>query len=238
MATNYPTGFDSYSTINASDPRNNPSLSQRLVNLGDAVEAIQAELGLTPSSSSPTVRERVEEIETAIPPGVLFAWGSGSIPSGWLLCNGAAVSRTTYSALFAVCGTSFGAGNGSTTFNLPNCTNRFLVGAGSSPFTSVGVGVGSGFLHSHAMNHHVAHTHSLGTTGVHNHDGNSFQANGSTGKKGGSGPVDAVNENHNHSLGNDGNHNHGGATGSQVMPSHTIGFATYPILVIRYIIRT
>jgi len=51
-----------------------------------------------------------------------------SAPSGWLPCNGAAVSRTTYAALFARIGTTYGAGNGSTTFNLPDLRGEFLRG--------------------------------------------------------------------------------------------------------------
>lgn len=53
-------------------------------------------------------------------PGIVAMWGTSSAPSGWLLCDGSSVSRTTFSALFAVIGTTFGAGDGSTTFNLPN----------------------------------------------------------------------------------------------------------------------
>jgi microcystin-dependent protein len=52
-----------------------------------------------------------------------------SDPTGWLLCDGTAVSRTTYAALYATIGTTFGAGNGSTTFNLPNLTSKFPRGA-------------------------------------------------------------------------------------------------------------
>ncbi len=58
-----------------------------------------------------------------IPPGTVHFWGGGSAPSGWLLTNGAAVSRTTYAALFAAVGTTFGSGDGSTTFNVPNLSN-------------------------------------------------------------------------------------------------------------------
>ena len=64
--------------------------------------------------------------------GSIQMWPTTSAPSGYLLCNGNAVSRTSYAALFAVMGTTFGAGDGSTTFNLPNYTNNFPVGAGSS----------------------------------------------------------------------------------------------------------
>jgi len=51
-----------------------------------------------------------------------------SIPTGWYACYGQAVSRTTYSAAFAVIGTTFGSGDGSTTFNLPDCRGRLLAG--------------------------------------------------------------------------------------------------------------
>ena len=61
--------------------------------------------------------------------GSIQMWSTGTAPTGYLLCGGAAVSRTTYAALFAVIGTTFGSGDGSTTFNLPNYTNRFPYGA-------------------------------------------------------------------------------------------------------------
>ena len=54
--------------------------------------------------------------------------GNNALPEGWLLCNGAAVSRETYAALFNVIGTTYGSGNGSTTFNLPNLIDRFVQG--------------------------------------------------------------------------------------------------------------
>jgi hypothetical protein len=61
-------------------------------------------------------------------PGMVAAYAGSSAPSGWLLCDGTAVSRTTYSALFAAIGTSYGAGDGSTTFNLPDLRGRVPVG--------------------------------------------------------------------------------------------------------------
>jgi microcystin-dependent protein len=51
---------------------------------------------------------------------MMIDWPTDTPPSGFLLCNGDAVSRTTYANLFGVIGTTFGAGNGSTTFNLPD----------------------------------------------------------------------------------------------------------------------
>lgn len=60
--------------------------------------------------------------------GTLMAYVGTSAPSGWLLCHGAAVSRTTYSALFAVIGEAWGEGDNSTTFNLPDMRGLFLRG--------------------------------------------------------------------------------------------------------------
>ena len=59
--------------------------------------------------------------------GIVVPWGSASIPSGFLECNGTAVSRTTYSALFAVVGTTYGIGDGTTTFNVPDLQDRTIV---------------------------------------------------------------------------------------------------------------
>ena len=68
-----------------------------------------------------------------IPTGSYIQFAGSQAPEGFLVCNGGAISRTTYSKLFAVIGTTYGSGDGSTTFNLPNLTDRFLQGS-----TSVG----------------------------------------------------------------------------------------------------
>lgn len=67
-----------------------------------------------------------------VPAGSLMMWPTASAPSGYLICNGAAVSRSTYAALFGIVGTTFGAGDGSTTFNLPNYNDRMPIGAGAT----------------------------------------------------------------------------------------------------------
>jgi microcystin-dependent protein len=76
------------------------------------------------------------------PSGALIMWPTGSAPIGWLLCNGAPVSRTTYAALFAVIGTTFGAGDTTTTFNLPDYRDRMPIGANTIA-ASVGATGGS-----------------------------------------------------------------------------------------------
>lgn len=63
------------------------------------------------------------------PPGAVVAFAAGTDPAGWITCNGGEQSRTTYAALFAVIGTTYGNGNGTTTFNLPDLRGEFIRGA-------------------------------------------------------------------------------------------------------------
>jgi len=69
-----------------------------------------------------------EQSKLMIPIGVISPFGGAVAPDGWLLCDGLAVSRVTYADLFAVIGTKFGGGNGTTTFNLPDCAGMVLIG--------------------------------------------------------------------------------------------------------------
>lgn len=62
--------------------------------------------------------------------GEIKPFAGSTVPTGWLMCNGQAVSRADYAELFDVIGTTYGTGDGSTTFNLPDLRNRFMVGAG------------------------------------------------------------------------------------------------------------
>lgn len=75
---------------------------------------------------------------TFVPTGVLLPHGGGSAPTGFLLCDGAAVSRTTYADLFAVIAELFGVGDGSTTFNVPDTQGKIPVGKGASGVTNIG----------------------------------------------------------------------------------------------------
>lgn len=74
-----------------------------------------------------TVKAGVEHFG-GFPPGSMIAFAGKAIPEGWLLCNGALVSRTTYARLFAAIGTAWGAGDGSTTFKLPDADGRVMQG--------------------------------------------------------------------------------------------------------------
>lgn len=83
-------------------------------------------------------------------------WPAGSAPPGWLKANGAAVSRAAYAALFAVIGTTYGAGDGSTTFNLPDLRGEFLRGFDDGRGVDSGRAIGSAQASQNA-----SHTHNF-----------------------------------------------------------------------------
>lgn len=84
------------------------------------------------------------------PVGAIQMLGGGATPAGWLLCNGAAVSRTTYAALFAQIGTAHGAGDGTTTFNVPDMRGRYPRGVAAS---GTGDAVGETFGNDAIVDH-------------------------------------------------------------------------------------
>lgn len=112
----------------------------------------------------------------AAPCGSIMPFAGATIPAGWLLCDGAAVSRTTYSSLFAALGgisSPWGLGNGSTTFNLPDLRTRVPVGKNSSgTFANLGA-IGGAETMSLTEAHLAAHSHTFSATtstnGNHNH---------------------------------------------------------------------
>ena len=78
------------------------------------------------------VRDNLKYLKESLPAGVMMPYAGDTAPTQWLLCDGSAVSRTTYADLFAIIGTTYGSGDGSTTFNLPNAKGKTLVGLDSS----------------------------------------------------------------------------------------------------------
>lgn len=93
--------------------------------------------GETPTDES-QLTDRVSDLETIVntaynqmPAGAIMAWASATAPSNWLICDGSAVSRTLYASLYATIGDSYGAGDGTTTFNLPDLRGRVPVGRGT-----------------------------------------------------------------------------------------------------------
>jgi len=97
-----------------------------------------------------------------VPSGAVFCLAVSSVPADYLECNGAAVSRSTYAALFAVIGTTYGAGNGSTTFNVPDLRGEFIRGYDH------GRGVDSGrSIASSQGDQNESHDHASGSLSVH-----------------------------------------------------------------------
>lgn len=91
------------------------------------------------ASADPSHAATVGQVQGASPVGVVVAYAGSSAPSGWLLCFGQAVSRASFPELFAVIGTTYGAGDGATTFNLPDCRDVAIVGRGNMGGTAKGL---------------------------------------------------------------------------------------------------
>ncbi len=107
---------------------------------------------------------RASAIETAkVPTGTVFAFGGATAPNGYLICNGSAVSRATYSDLYAIVGTFYGVGDGSTTFNLPDLRGRVIVGVGEGTgLTNRNIGsTGGAETHQLTVNQLPSHSHGI-----------------------------------------------------------------------------
>ncbi len=113
----------------------------------------------------------IDETYSPILVGELKWYAGRTVPNGYLLCDGRAVSRTTYSRLFQAIGTIYGSGDGATTFNLPNGNGRTLQGGSTS---EVGTYKNAGLPP-------ITHTHSgtTGSAGSHTHTRGSMEINGS-----------------------------------------------------------
>lgn len=85
------------------------------------------------------------------PPGAIMQFSGTTAPVGYMICDGSAVSRTTFAHLFAVIGTTYGAGDGSTTFNVPDLRQRFPLGKAASGTGSTLGGTGGAIDHTHTI---------------------------------------------------------------------------------------
>ncbi|MEI6317408.1 MAG: phage tail protein [Pseudomonadota bacterium] len=127
----------------------------------------------------------------SVTPGTVIHVGAATAPAGYLKANGAAVSRSTYAALFAVIGTNFGAGDGSTTFNLPDLRGEFVRGWDDGRGVDTGRVIGSSQGDSFAAHSHPGslaftasagtHSHLNGYSGSGSDDGGAYSILGTTG---------------------------------------------------------
>lgn len=99
--------------------------------------------------------------EYAIPIGTILYGGYSSAPSGWLVCDGSAVSRSAYPDLYSVIGTTFGAGDGTVTFNLPNLIDKYVCGS-----TTVGTSITPTETNTSSNGKSHSHTYLAGDSGA------------------------------------------------------------------------
>jgi len=142
------------------------------VNSTAATSTVPVVLPAPPTSTLQAATKGYVDGLTGAPSGIIMAFGGTSAPTGFLVCDGSAVSRSTYSDLFAAIGVTWGSGNGSTTFNVPDLRGAFLRGSGTSSLDpssprSVGSFQAEAYLnHSHTASSSVSdpgHAHSYGT---------------------------------------------------------------------------
>ena len=146
-----------------------------------------------------------------IPTATIVPWSTASVPTGFLECDGTAVSRSTYSDLFGVISTTYGTGDGSSTFNLPNLSDKVAVGksnnkalastAGANTVTSTGNVAGSTANASLSTAQLASHSHDGGRGNAGQHSDNTpghpaYQPGGSPGNTGGAGSGSA----HSHNM--------------------------------------
>jgi microcystin-dependent protein len=137
---------------------------------------------ISPSDNStliPTTAWVMARLSSTITPGMVMFYAGKTAPDGWLYCNGQAVNRATYAKLFALIGTMYGAGDGSTTFNLPDCRGQFIrctvTGTNNNavgPARNVGSWQDQAFYsHNHGggTDAQGSHAHSAWTDGQNNH---------------------------------------------------------------------
>lgn len=212
MATNFPAGLDSLTNPLSTDTLASPSHSTQHANVNDAVEALQAKVGIDNSAVTTsldylgrnavsktlvdakgdliagTAADTVARVAvgtdgqvltadssagagiswgtvSGVPTGSLTAYAGSTAPSGWLLCEGQAVSRATYSSLFSILSTTYGSGDGSTTFNLPDLRSRFIAGKGTGTWSDALAETGGTkdavvVSHTHTL---PSHSHTVGT---------------------------------------------------------------------------
>lgn len=113
-------------------------------------------------TSTNSVQNKVvkEYIDNFIPKGVINTYAGSTAPNGWLICDGSAISRSTYSDLFNVIGTTYGTGDGDTTFNLPDLKGKMPVGydISDNDFSVIGK-TGGEKKHTLTISEMPRHTH-------------------------------------------------------------------------------
>ena len=122
---------DDIDAHSAAIDKHNSAASVHTANLASKDEA-EAGINTSKFMTPARVSDAIKNFAGAALTGMIFAFAGNTLPDGYLLCDGSQVSRTTYQKLFDVIGTTYGAGNGKTTFTLPNLIDRFLEGSSAA----------------------------------------------------------------------------------------------------------
>ena len=164
---------------------------------------------------------RIGSNNVAVNTGTIMSWSNSTIPSGFLECDGSAVSRTTYSDLFGVISTDYGSGDGSSTFNLPDLQDKTMVGASSGKAYSTTGGAESVSTSNHTLTTSEIPSHDHGVyhhAGRHLGGGVSGAGGGDTGTT-----VEAAKSSN---TGSGSSHNHGSVSVMQ------------PYMALKFMIKT
>lgn len=168
-------------------------------------DIVDANVTTAKIANGAVTQEKLNSSVTLVPTGAVMPFAMNTAPSGWLAANGSTVSRTTYSDLFAAIGTTYGAGDGSTTFTLPDLRGYFVRGSGTNTD-----GTASGTFGAKQTDSVISHSHS-GTTGDDSPDHTHRQkVSGNIGN--GGDDYSASNKDPKYANGIDGNYNTNGAS--------------------------
>ena len=177
----------------------------------------------TADANKPVSVPQAIAIQNAAPPGAIIMYGGATAPTGWFLCTGGTISRTTWANLFAVIGTTYGAGDGSTTFTLPNLTSAFPQGVGGAD----ALGATGGKAATDIVNHtHTTpnHNHTFDKSNTAGATTSTFQAGSSTVNLNSGGIMNPTNSG-------------GGTTSNPLQTSVTTGENRPPYVAVNFIIK-
>ena len=201
MATSFPSGLDALTNPTSSDGLNSPDHAGQHADANDAIEALQAKVGVNGSAVTSSLDYKIAALTTSsgfVPIGAVTMYSGSTAPTNWAVCDGAELAIATYGPLYAIIGTRYGAltngagGAGTTHFKLPSFTSRIpkgTVGTPTVPTTITSSASSAVDVHTHTVNSTFAagnanaHTHAIGgSTGnndtSHSH---SWSANFTTG---------------------------------------------------------
>jgi len=194
---------------------------------------------VTPASLKALIDSLTQAVAGSVPSGAVISFARATAPVGYLACNGQAVSRTKYASLFNAIGTAFGAGDGSTTFNVPDLKDKFVRGWSGTTARALGsvqescnkahshgytMGAAGGVTPTASMDSQGSHTHAAYTAGAgaHSHSGGTDTQGTHTHPNGDYGAGSGTGDWRVHMTRPAGNHSHSAWTDAQGQHNHQV----------------